>query len=274
MKNAIKISVSLLFGMAVAVSCKEEVTPLASSVSVDKTSVTLASKDVTPQTINVSSDGDWLAVAPEWLKVEPNYGTGNAVVTLSAGDNLDEDGTLAGTRRGTVSFVVNDASAEVAVTQEGDPAKDQQRTYAKVSAVTSGKAYLMVSGGNAANPVPSGSGYGYLNVTAVTIEDDMVTMNDPSNGFVFTETEGGYTLQDTYGRYMYQSGSYDNFNVSETLPDSGHVWTVEFQADGTVKILNATTNKYIQYDSSHNSFGCYSDERGLMPFLYEEQPKE
>lgn len=65
MKNTIKISVSLLLGMAMAVSCKEEVTPLASSVSVDKTSVTLASEDVTPQTINVTSDGDWLAVAPE-----------------------------------------------------------------------------------------------------------------------------------------------------------------------------------------------------------------
>jgi len=273
MKNTIKISVSLLLGMAMAVSCKEEVTPLASSVSVDKTSVTLASEDVTPQTINVTSDGDWLAVAPEWLKVEPNYGTGNTVVTLSAGDNLDEDGTLAGTRRGTVSFVVNDASAEVAVTQEGDPAKDQQRTYAKVSAVTSGKAYLMVSDLNVANPVSSGVNYGYLYVTTVTVEDEMITMDDSSNGFVFTETDGGYTLQDTYGRYMYQSGSYDNFNVSETLPSSGHIWTVEFHDDGTAKIVNVTTDKYIQYDSSYNSFGCYSGERGTMPVLYEEQPK-
>lgn len=271
MKNTIKISVSLLLGMAMAVSCKEEVTPLASSVSVDKTSVTLASEDVTPQTINVTSDGDWLAVAPEWLKVEPNYGTGNTVVTLSAGDNLDEDGALAGPRRGTLTFVANEMSVEVNVTQEGDPKKDSQRTYKKAASVTSGKNYLIVAASKTASPV-SGN-YGYLNGVDVTISEDAIVMNDNGNGFTFTATEGGYTIQDVNGKYYYQQGTYDNFNVSTDLPVSGAVWTVDFQTDGTVKITNAEMGKYMQYSEQYGSFGSYSTESGVMPSLYEEQPK-
>ena len=271
MKNSIKFPIVLSLCALMAMSCNEEPAPLASSVEVDKSSLTFESENAAPQTVNVSAEGDWLAVIPDWLDVQPNYGTGDAVVTVSADDNYDTDGTLAGPRKATISFLGNDVLAEVAVAQEGDPEKDPTRTYRQAGTVTSGKAYLIVSGTSAAKPV-SGN-YGYLYVDAVEVAGDEIVMESADNGFTFTSVDGGYTIQDVSGKYYYQSGSYDNFNVSSSMPESGAVWTLELQPDGTMKITNVTTGKFIQFSTGYGSFGAYSDERGKLPVLYEEQSK-
>ena len=114
----------------------------------------------------------------------------------------------------------------------------------------------------AAAPVPADKGYGYLEVAEAT-----ETAAPGASAFNFTAVEGGYTIQDLSGRYYYQKGTYNNFNVSTDLPESGHIWTLIANEDGTVKILNAEVKKYIQFDAGYTSWGSYDSEKGAMPAL-------
>lgn len=278
MKN-IKIFMMLALCAAGLASCSDDAKPLASAVSADCATVTFDSEAPESVTVNVTSDGDWLAVVPgEWLKVEPSFGTGNAAVTVTADKNIDEDGTEAGTRRGTLSFVGSGVQADVAIVQEGDPAKDLQRIYKKVTSIKSGNNYLIVceAKGKVADPISSSRKYGYLYSEDVEISDDGITMPNPENGFTFTSVEGGFTIQDvTTGRYYYNTSAYNNFNVSETLPETNSVWAVTFEDDGICKILNTESGKYIQYgQGTYTSFGAYSDEQGSAVSVFEEQPKD
>lgn len=153
-------------------------------------------------------------------------------------------------------------------TQGGGDTSATGTQFKKVSAVTSGKQYLLVSSGKAAvlNTSPS---YGYLNVTDVTDNGGVITTND-SNAYTITATTGGYTIQMSDGRYLYQTGTFNSFNFSDTAVE-GSVFTIEPQTDGTFKITNVAMNKYIQYSSNFNSYGCYSTESGTLPALYEKQ---
>ena len=114
----------------------------------------------------------------------------------------------------------------------------------------------------AASPVPADKGYGYLGVAEAT-----ATSAPGASAFLFTAVEGGYTIQDPSGRYYYMKGTYDNFNVSATLPASGHIWILIANEDGTVKLQNVEMMKYMQYDTSYNSWGAYATAKGIMPSL-------
>lgn len=137
--------------------------------------------------------------------------------------------------------------------------------YKKAAAVTSGKSYIMVAGTNAATPI-SGN-YGYINVTGVTADnDEIVTSN--ANAYEFTAVDGGYTIKQSDGRYLYMTGTYNSFNLAAT-PSAGHVWSIAFEG-GAAVITNNEMSKSIQFDPEYNSFGSYPDVRGTYPVLYEQ----
>lgn len=188
-----------------------------------------------------------------------------AVTLVGAGTT-----TITATTPETDTYAAGSASYTLTVIDLSAMAKFQ-----KVTTITSGKRYLIAveNGGEllVAQPVASGKGFDYLQVTspAQTDAEGLLYMNDLTNAFTLTAVEGGYYIQQSDGRYLYKSGSYDNFNVGNEAGDNA-VWTIEPQADGTFLITNTSVNKYVQYDSKYNSFGSYADERGTLPMLYEE----
>lgn len=95
---------------------------------------------------------------------------------------------------------------------------------------------------------PADKGYGYLGAAEAT-----ATTAPGASAFLFTAVEGGYTIQDLSGRYYYMKGTYENFNVSATLPASGHVGVLIANEYGTVKLQNVEMKKYMQFDTSHSS---------------------
>lgn len=123
MKNIFRTIVSFLFGAMALAACQHEVAPLGTEISVDPSAISVEGIDAADQTVTVTADGDWIAVAPQWIKVAPQYGSGNTTVTLSFSDNLDADNTLSAERTAKVLFSVAEKSAELTVTQEGDPEK-------------------------------------------------------------------------------------------------------------------------------------------------------
>lgn len=142
--------------------------------------------------------------------------------------------------------------------------------YKKANAVVSGQKYLLVAGTVIAQPLANNKTYGYLPVEDVTETDGVITLLEATNAFTFTEATGGYTIQDSYGRYLYMPGTYNSFNVSTELPETGGIWTVERLDDGTFKVANLETGKYVQYVTGYTSYGSYSDLQSgaLLPVLY------
>lgn len=149
-------------------------------------------------------------------------------------------------------------------------APEKTYTNTKVSEMAPGT-YAMVVDGNAAYTQDASKTYGYLYVyqveedgTGISLDASQQTCN-----FTFTAVEGGYTITDAYGRYMWQTGTYNSFQFTEESPaDGSEVWTVEPQTDGTMKITNKLLGKYIQYDAAYTSYGSYDSERGALPTFY------
>lgn len=137
----------------------------------------------------------------------------------------------------------------------------------EVEPFTAGTYYLIADGSKGAGPIPSDKSYGYLPEVEMSVSSGVVT-TDASNAFTFEATDGGFYLKDSFGRFVYQSGTYNSFNVSATLPESGAVWTVAVGSNGLYTIMNATTNKWIQYDGNYSSWGSYDTEKGSLPVLY------
>lgn len=290
MKTIFKIFMAAMCSAAFLSSCNETGAPLASSLSVDNSDIEFEAQNPSVQTVNVTSDGDWIVVAPSWLTVTPRSGSGNAEVSVVPSDNLDSDNTVSARRYATLSFQGSGVEANVTVLQNGDASKEV--TYKKASAVTSENTYLIVSGTSVA--VPLTSAYGYLPMSEVFIVEgqndepaSIVMHKDDSYGFVFTSAtvgEGGsavsgYTVQATSdSRYIYQTGDYDTFNagaVSDNNFTASYIWTVTPEDDGTFAIENAGVGKTILYVPGDYSFGSFADvESGNLPELYELQTGE
>lgn len=134
-------------------------------------------------------------------------------------------------------------------------------------AFAGGVYFLVADGTNAAAPLDATKTYGYLPAGEASVADGKVT-SSTLNAFIFIPTDGGYYILDAYGRYLYQSGTYNSFNVSATLPESGAVWTVDVASNGQATITNASVNKWMQLDSQYGTWGSYNSEKGSLPVLY------
>ncbi|MDE5839769.1 MAG: hypothetical protein K2H49_02500 [Muribaculaceae bacterium] len=129
--------------------------------------------------------------------------------------------------------------------------------------------------------------YGYLNPANVEITDDIIEQNGDANAFTFASSAtiggGEYTLGedefliiDSRKRYLYMTGTYNSFNVSESpnIIDGAinpeYIFTAKQLLDGTWKITNKAMEKYFQFSKKHNSWGAYQTEQAeaVMPTLY------
>ncbi|MBO5806961.1 MAG: chitobiase/beta-hexosaminidase C-terminal domain-containing protein, partial [Bacteroidaceae bacterium] len=130
--------------------------------------------------------------------------------------------------------------------------------------------YVMYAENIIATALSETGNYGYLPKIEVTVNGNFIETNE-FYAFTFTEVEGGYTIQDTFGRYVYMTGTYNSFNVAEEMPAEGAVWTVAIdETTGEATITNVTMNKYIQYSAQYKSFGSYASAQnnGFKPALF------
>lgn len=202
--------------------------------------------------------------------------TSDGAVTYTSSDNevatIDADGRIEALAQGTTTITATVAETDefTAATAEFTLHVTTLSDYMKTTAVESGKTYILAADNEGtaviAQTVAANSRYDYLPVNEAA-PADLMGATDLLNGFTLTETEGGYTIQDAYGRYLYMDETYTSFNVSADRQD-GDTWTVEPQADGTVKITNVLREKFIQYSTEHESYGAYTDEQGIKPSLY------
>jgi len=152
----------------------------------------------------------------------------------------------------------------------GDDPEEEVKTYkfVKASSIESGKKYIIVSGKVAAKALTSA--YGYLKIANVSYDEDGVLYLAPSTEeFTFTQVEGGWTIQQSDGKYLYQQEGYNSFSCDDSAVDAS-TWSVETNEDGQFIITNLAYSKYIQYSTQYTSFGSYAEaqEGGELPTLY------
>lgn len=208
--------------------------------------------------------------------VSPTFTYSTTAEITFASDNTDvatvsTDGVVSltgerGTAIITATSEANDdyyaGSATYTVTVYG------YKTYTKTSTIVSGSEYLIVvqDGTNTyyAYPISSTSTYGYLYVGTVSGSVDEISVKTSyEDGFIIESVDDGYSIKDVdTERYYCQSGTYKSFQISSDAA----AWTIELQDDGTFKI--SMNDYYIQYSTSYTSFGIYTDEQGLLPYLY------
>ena len=170
----------------------------------------------------------------------------------------------------SVSYTIEKSETDTTtVTPTDTTATETGLKFVPAENVESGKRYLIVAGDAVAKPLAKA--YGYLNVeTATPQEDGSIVMKDDANAFTFTQVDNAYTIQQKDGKYLYQTGTYNSFNVAEA-PNDGQYWTVAIE-NGTATITNTGVNKFVQYSTNYKSFGSYAEgaEDRVLPVLYVE----
>ena len=170
----------------------------------------------------------------------------------------------------SVTYTIEKSEVDTTGTTPVDTtATESGLKFVPAETVESGKRYLLVAGNVVATPLSKN--YGYLAVEEVNpMQDGSLVMNDDEFAFTFTQVDNAYTIQQKNGRYLYQTGNYNSFNVAEA-PNDGQYWTVAIE-NGTATITNTSVNKFVQFSKNYNSFGSYAvgAEDRVLPTLYVE----
>lgn len=165
----------------------------------------------------------------------------------------------------TATFTTGEDPNHQVYTMVGDDANLGEGQY--IFAALNGTEYL------AATSLEESKPYGYLPFAAVMVNENQIASNTTNDAYAFTleasDTPGQYYLKDTYGRYMYNSGSYNSFNVASSKDtDNTYLWTISMESDGTVSLKNVASGKWMQRDASYGTFGIYDTEKGARPYAF------
>lgn len=152
------------------------------------------------------------------------------------------------------------------------------------------RSYIFVCEGICATVIDKNSNYGYLYTTPVTIAGTQIVMATDANAFTFASSyesdgttvaapEGKFLIRDSYGRYLYLSGTYSSANVASkpAITDgqiaAGYLWSATRQADGTWAITcdrGEGNVRTFYYSTKYSNFAAYAtggaDDR--LPVLY------
>lgn len=165
----------------------------------------------------------------------------------------------------TATFTTGENPNHQVYTMVGDDANLGEGQY--IFTALNGTEYL------AATSLEESKTYGYLPFAAVMVNENQIASNTTNDAYAFTleasDTPGQYYLKDTYGRYMYNSGSYNSFNVASSKgTDNTYLWTISMESDGTVSLKNVASGKWMQRDASYGTFGIYDTEKGARPYAF------
>lgn len=112
---------------------------------------------------------------------------------------------------------------------------------------------------------------GYSTTAAVAVTDGVVSAADfEANKLTITAVDGGYTIKNTDGYYLWQTGTYNGFQIADELPDdlTGYVWTFT-KSGATVKVANVSTGFTVAFGPSYKSYGAYQDTKFALASYFE-----
>lgn len=143
--------------------------------------------------------------------------------------------------------------------------------FVRATSILPNHYYILVYDGKIAVPITESYTYGYLYLddTPISTTSDGVITTDGSNAIAIQSASGGYTMKDTYSRFIGMDSSYTSFQLY-TTSNSGCIWTMS--VDASTSQLTATNNLRtdysIRYASYYNNFAPSNSSSNPLPVLY------
>lgn len=174
-----------------------------------------------------------------------------SVITLELSAPADSISFVVGAQRRVMELAVYTGSTEPGDPSEPttEPTEAPTEPEDPVEEIKDGT-YVISTNGLTFAALDESKTYGYApaNDASAYTEVDVMTI---------TNVEGGFTMQDCYGRYVYMSGTYNSFNVSTTAPTEGHVW--QLKNNGTnLYMVNVAKDKTLAYSANYKTWGAYA----------------
>ena len=137
--------------------------------------------------------------------------------------------------------------------------------YKKATTFTGEGTYLLVGQGTSyamGMLADESKTYGYPPQAEISVSKGNIASNTNSDAcaLILSPSGTGYTLLNTRGQYLSQSGTFNSLNFTTEIPESGAVWTVNQQADGSFFITNTGTQKTLFFAPTFTSFGSYATQ--------------
>ena len=258
--------------LLLAVGCqKDKPAETLSSITLSESYVALPTAGGSIE-ITVTAAADWkLTSCSRWITPSVKEGAaGDTKVSFSVLETFKS-------RTGEAKIVCGDDTQYIKFNQYFAEASGDH-VYHRVDKVTAGKAYLIVyynadkGGYLAQTPNTDGSSsYSYQAVRVVTSamsdENKTITLKDQDNSFIFAADKDGFKVkQMADGRYLYKSGSYASFNVTDD-DKTANAWAVSFTEDGHAKIEKGGT--WFEFAPSYGT--CQLGGSENLPYLYEDE---
>lgn len=119
--------------------------------------------------------------------------------------------------------------------------------------------YVIVVDGKSYTSLTEDKSYGYNAFHEVTVENGTVSGHYKADIITIKNVEGGFTMQDAYGRYIFMKDSHNSCNVSIEAPKEGHIWQLLTDKDGNTFIINTLKMKILAFDTGYSSWGAYPE---------------
>lgn len=148
--------------------------------------------------------------------------------------------------------------------------------FKRTSAMVGGKQYVLISTSNdifyIAKPVSEGVDSEIILTEEVTDYDGEVRLKTMDNAFMFALSSGGYTIQQSDGRYLYHSGTGASTSAKSTLSSEEGIWSVSIN-ESSSKAAVAYSDSYKfglnTYSSGMKFSLAKSQSSSKQPYLYE-----
>lgn len=148
--------------------------------------------------------------------------------------------------------------------------------FKRTSAMVGGKQYVLISTSNdifyIAKPVSEGVDSEIILTEEVTDYDGEVRLKTMDNAFMFALSSGGYTIQQSDGRYLYHSGTGASTSAKSTLSSEEGIWSVsinESSSKATVAYSDSYKFGLNTYSSGMKFSLAKSQSSSKQPYLYE-----
>lgn len=164
---------------------------------------------------------------------------------------------------------------DVVVKTEGTATPDTPDTpvtgnlkFRKTGQIVSGHKYVLAVDGKVGSVIGQTLSYGRLALAdPVAVDGDVITTL-AENAIVLTQTDKGYTMTDTYGRYLSMDGkNFSSFQLY-AAPAEGSYWTIVCSNSDTVSISNVLCPGYYAVKSGTFTNIAPSDIEKYPAFTY------
>ena len=119
MKTNVKLICASLLAIVMASSCEREAEQQITFSSDPAALNEVPCKDPSDQVLNLTTNANWIVVTPPWVKADPIFGSGNAIVSFSVESTYINDKTDVAPRTGEIVFSGGGKSYVVPITQLG-----------------------------------------------------------------------------------------------------------------------------------------------------------